>query len=149
MTHRSPRTLAEIADRLEIQDLLTRYCRAIDTRAWDDLDTIFTPDATIDYTAAGGVRGAFPEVKAWLAEVLPRFAMTQHLVTNHDIQVDGDRATSRVYVYNPMGTRNAAGTLDLFFFGGWYNDRLVRTPDGWRIAERTEETAYIDRPTRT
>lgn len=149
MTHRSPRTLAEIADRFEIQDLLTRYCHAIDTRAWDDLDTVFTPDATIDYTAAGGVRGAFPEVKAWLAEVLPRFAMTQHLVTNHDIRVDGDRATSRVYVHNPMGSRNAEGTLDVFFFGGWYNDQLIRTPAGWRITARVEETAYIHRPPQT
>jgi 3-phenylpropionate/cinnamic acid dioxygenase small subunit len=148
MPDSGPRPLADVADRLEIQDLLTRYCRAIDTRAWDLLDTVFTPDATVDYTAAGGVRGSFPEVKAWLAEVLPRFAMTQHLVTNHDIRVDGDRATSRVYVYNPMGTRNAAGGLDLFFFGGYYNDRLVRTPAGWRIVERIEETAFVDRPGR-
>ena len=146
MTDR-PNSLAAIADRLAIQDLLTRYCRAIDTRDWDLLDTVFTADARVDYTAAGGIRGAFPEVKAWLAEVLPRFAMTQHVVANHDIRVAGDTATSRVYVYNPMGTRNAAGGLDLFFFGGYYVDRLVRTAEGWRIVERVEETAFMDRRT--
>jgi len=138
--------LAALADRLEIQDLLTRYCRAIDTREWDVLDTVFTPDAVIDYSSAGGAKGRFHEVKEWLAEVLPRFAMSQHLITNFEVRVDGDTATSRVYVYNPMGTRNAAGGLDLFFFGGYYVDRLVRTPAGWRIAERVEETAFMDRP---
>ena len=141
-----PDPVAQIADRLAIQDLLTRYCRAIDTRAWDELDAVFTPDATIDYSSAGGAKGTFPEVKAWLAEVLPRFAMSQHLITNFDVRIDGDTATSRVYVYNPMGTRNAAGGLDLFFFGGYYVDRLLRTPAGWRIVERVEETAFIDRP---
>ena len=47
----------EISDRLEIQDLLTAYCDAIDSQNWDALDDIFTPDAIIDYTDAGGAKG--------------------------------------------------------------------------------------------
>ena len=35
--------------------------------------------------------------------------------------------------------------LGLFFMGGYYVDRLVRTPAGWRIAERTEELSWSDR----
>jgi len=30
----------------------------------------------------------------------------------------------------------------VFFIGLWYRDRLVRTSDGWRIADRYEEMAY-------
>lgn len=138
-------TLRALADRLAIDDLLTRYCRAIDTKDWDLLDTVFVPDATIDYTSSGGVRGQLPAVKAWLAEVLPRFPMSQHLVTNRDVRVDGDVATSRCYFYNPMGAPAPDGGLALFFVGGYYNDRLVRTPAGWRITERIEEQAWIDR----
>ena len=41
-----------IADRLEIDDLLTRYTVAIDTKDWDLLATCFTPDAHIDYRAS-------------------------------------------------------------------------------------------------
>ena len=138
-------TAAEVADRLAIQDLLTRYTRAIDTRDWDLLEQVFVPDALIDYTAVGGMRGAFPEIKAWLATALGHYDVTQHLITNHDIRVTGDTATSHVYVFNPMGKRRDDGQLALFFMGGYYVDQLVRTPAGWRITTRTEELAWSDR----
>ena len=51
--------LQEISDRLEIADVLTRYTRAIDTGDWDKLDTVFTPDAEIDYTESGGIAAGF------------------------------------------------------------------------------------------
>jgi SnoaL-like domain len=120
-------TDATIADRLAIQD------------------DVFLPDAQIDYTAVGGIRGAFPEIKAWLETALGSYDVSQHMITNHDIQIAGDTATSRVYVFNPMGKRREDGQLALFFMGGYYVDRLVRTPRGWRIAQRTEELSWSDR----
>jgi len=137
------RDTSTLADRLEIDDLLTRYAVAIDTKQFDLLDTVFSPDATIDYTSAGGVAGKLPEVRKWLAEVLAGFPMTQHLVGNRDVKIDGDTATARSYFYNPMGMPGKDGKLSLFFVGGYYNDRLRRTPDGWRIYERIEETAWM------
>ena len=70
--------LQTISDRIEIDDLLTRYTRAIDTGHWDGLDEVFTPDARIDYTDTGGLAGGYPEVKRWLAENLPLFPRRQH-----------------------------------------------------------------------
>jgi len=134
-----------LEDRLAIDDLLTRYAVAIDTKRFDVLDTVFTPDATIDYTSAGGIRGAFPEVKQWLADTLAMFPMTQHLVCNRDVKLDGDTATARSHFFNPMGLPAADGSdgLTLFFVGGYYNDTLRRTGDGWRITQRIEETAWM------
>jgi 3-phenylpropionate/cinnamic acid dioxygenase small subunit len=137
--------LQELADRLEIDDLLTRYATAVDNKDWDLFRTCFTPDAFIDYTAAGGIKGKLPEIAAWLAEVLPAFPMTQHIVANRDVVVDGDTATSRSCFFNPMGLAAGKEEMQLFFDGGYYNDKLVRTADGWRIAERIEETAYTTR----
>jgi 3-phenylpropionate/cinnamic acid dioxygenase small subunit len=134
----------DVSDRLEIDDLLSRYTFAIDAKDFDALDTVFTPDAQIDYTTSGGIKGAYPEVKAWLAKALAMFPTTQHLLGNKRVTLDGDTATSRTYFYNPMGAPKKGGGLQMFFVGGYYNDRLVRTPDGWRIAERFEETAWMD-----
>lgn len=136
--------IQELSDRLEIEDVLTRYCTAIDTKQFDDLDSVFIPDASIDYTSAGGVKGPLPEVKKWLAEVLNMFPMTQHSVTNFQIRIEGDSATSRCAFYNPMGLEPAEGTesMTLMFFGGYYNDKLIRTSDGWRISERIEESTW-------
>ena len=106
-------SLAEISDRLEIQQLLVDYSTAIDQRRFDDLDAVFTPDAYIDYTALGGIDGRYPEVKAWLAEVLPNFPMYVHMLGNFSVRVDGDTASSRMICFNPMvlpGDREARRT---------------------------------------
>jgi hypothetical protein len=137
----------ELADRLAIDDLLTRYAVAIDTKDWDLLATCFTPDAHLDYSAVGGAKGAYPEVAAWLAETLAMFPMTQHFVTNRHVRLDGDEARGRSYFYNPMGSPRPDGAdgITLFFVGGYYNDVFRRTDDGWRIVERVEENAWFDR----
>ena len=94
--------LDQISDRLEIEALLTRYTRAIDTGEWDRLDEVFTPDAEIDYTASGGIAAPYAEVKPWLAEMLPIFPRRMHTLGQVDSQVDGDEATVAAYFHNPM-----------------------------------------------
>lgn len=131
-----------ISDQLEVQSLLTRYCTSIDSKQYDGLDAVFTPDAYIDYSASGGTKGRFPEVKAWLAEVLAMFSMTQHVIANFEIVVNGDEATSRCVFYNPMQFANPEETKPMFWVGGYYNDKLVRTTDGWRITERIEDMSW-------
>jgi hypothetical protein len=132
------RTLEALLDRLEIDELLTRYATAIDAKTFDLLDDVFTPDAHVDYTSAGGIAGDFPTVKGWLSEVLPYFPEYQHVVGNRDVTVDGDTATSISKFFNPM----VQGNGDVFFVGGEYHDKIVRTADGWRIAERIEKTKW-------
>jgi hypothetical protein len=137
-------SLEEISDRLEIQQLLVAYSTAIDTRRFDDLDQVFTQDAYIDYRAMGGVDGRFPEVKAWLAEILPNFPAYSHLLGNFDVQVsrssDGDTATSRTLCFNPMVL--GGEKQQVMFCGLWYLDEFVRTPEGWRMTRRVEEKCF-------
>jgi len=136
-----------LRDRLEIDDALVRYATAIDTRRWDDLDRVFTPDAVLDYRSAGGIRGSYPEVKHWLSSVLPVFTWTQHLVVNRavDLSPGAEHATSRSLFSNPNGAV-VDGTPWLFVVGGAYHDRWVRTAEGWRIRHRVEETTWWQNP---
>ena len=135
---------AEISDRLEIQQLITDYSTAIDTRRFDDLDAVFTKDAYIDYTALGGIEGSYPEVKAWLAEVLPNFPMYAHMLGNFSVRIDGDTASSRTICFNPMVL--PAGTHkdqdQVMFCGLWYDDEFSRTADGWRMTRRVETKCF-------
>lgn len=129
-------SLAEVSDRLEIQQLLVDYSTAIDQRRFDDLDRIFTPDAYIDYRVMGGIDGHYPEVKAWLAAVLPNFPAFCHMVGNFDIKLHGDTATGRTMCLNPMKLSDDGQIL---FCALWYDDEFVRTPDGWRMTRRVED----------
>jgi 3-phenylpropionate/cinnamic acid dioxygenase small subunit len=133
--------LQTLADRIEINDLLTRYATAVDTKDWALYRTVFTPDAFIDYESAGGVKGTFDEVLAWMETTMAGFPMTQHLVANVAVQLDGDAATVRAMFYNPMQMGNGKN----FFCGGWYNHQLVRTAEGWRSKQLIEESAWFDR----
>lgn len=135
-------SLQEMSDRLEIQDLFARYCFAIDERDWDVLDSVFTPDAAIDYTETGGAKGSLAEIKAWLPVALERFPSFQHMVATTKLTLVGDTALSRTILFNPMVHKGEDGAEQVFFIGLWYRDKLVRTPDGWRIAERYEEIGW-------
>lgn len=136
---------SQIEDRVAIDDLLTRYATAVDTKNWDLYRQCFTPNAFIDYTSAGGIKGTLDEVTEWLARVMPIFVMTQHLVVNREVTIDGDTARSRSAFFNPLGVSDGKGGMTVFFDGGYYNDRMVRTADGWRIAERIEQSSYSTR----
>ena len=135
-----------ISDRFEIDDLLTRYTMAIDQAEWDTLDDVFTPDAHIDYTASGGTAGPFPEVKAWLSEMLPMFSGMQHLLGQKRVEIDGDEAHVRAYFYNPMVMDQADGTKWHLDIAGVYLHTLVRTPDGWRSRRLVEELLWDRKP---
>jgi len=139
-------SIPEISDRMEIQDLLVDYCHAIDTRNWDALDEVFTPDAVIDYTEMGGTRGTLAETKTFLATAMANFAGFQHMIATSKVTLDGDIATGKTICHNPMIVTSAAGETQVFLCGLWYRDEFVRTPDGWRIQHRYEERSYY--PTR-
>lgn len=135
------------ADRIAIDDLLTHYATLIDSRRFEELDQVFTFDAVLDYRSAGGVRGSFPEVRDWLASVLPAFTWTQHLVVNRAVELapGADEANCRSLFHNP-NSMEIEGRSWLFVVGGAYHDRLVRTDSGWRIRHRVEETIWWDNP---
>lgn len=136
-------SLQEISDRLEIQDLMVRYSHAVDTRQWNLLDEVFTPDAYIDYSAMGGSAGDLLSTKEFLAAMLPNFLAFQHLISNSSISVDGDTATGRTLCHNPMLVADAEGKQSLMLCGLWYLDTFVRVDGQWRIRRREEEKGYM------
>jgi hypothetical protein len=125
---------------LEIQQLLINYSTAIDQRRFDDLDDVFTSDAYIDYRAMGGIDGAYPDVKAWLQQVLPNFPAYAHMLGNFAVTLDGDSASSRTICFNPMVL--GGDQKQVLFCGLWYDDDFVRTRDGWRMTRRVETRCF-------
>ena len=138
-----PLSLQEISDRIEIHDLLVRYSHAIDTRDFDALDQVFTPDAFIDYSSMGGAKGSLPEIKEFLRKAMAQFSGFQHMIANSAIELRGDTATGRTICHNPMVMTRPDGQTHVFYCGLWYVDKLVRTARGWRIRERVEEKSYF------
>jgi hypothetical protein len=137
--------LQEISDRLELERLVVDYAYAIDERAFERLDDIFTADAEIDYTAMGGIKGTYPQIRKWLPEALGVFPGYMHFNGNFRFDIDGDTARGRIACFNPMVLPKADGTAgagETMLLGLWYEDRYRRTAQGWRIVSRSETYSY-------
>jgi len=120
-------------DELAIRDLANRYARMIDRRDWPELPRVFTPDCEL--SGQGYRMRGHAELGVGLRKI-DMFSATQHCVLNQLTQLDGDRATGEFYcIANHIHERDGvAYKLDM---GIRYEDRYVRTADGWRLAKRT------------
>jgi hypothetical protein len=72
--------------------------------------------------------------------------LTSHLVSNPEIQVDGDTATARWGLVDTVIIEKA----DLVVRGASvYEDRYVRTPEGWRIQHTGYKRLFEEMAPRT
>ena len=131
----------ELSDRAEIQDLIVAEASAMDRRDWVRWQECFTPDAAIDYSENDGAVGSPAKVGAWLASVLERFHSYQHLSSNAEIELDGDRARVRTMQYIAVKMEASDGER-VVFSGIWFRDEVLRTASSWRITKRHEELSW-------
>jgi len=135
MSESISRDLAILMDERNIVAVVTRYCRALDTKDWALLGTVFLGDATAELGNPLRLEGVDAIVDR-IRTALENLDDCQHLVGNHEVVVDGDSAMHRCYL-QAQHVRHAATGGPNYIVGGRYEDRLSRTPDGWRIAHRT------------
>ena len=121
-------------DTASIIRTLNLYALAMDTQRWDLFDRIFTEHVDADYgeTSHWTSRAQF---KADFGAFHELFDATQHVMTNHLVVVDGDTAAAHTYGAWRL-IRHAAGDPPVWDGTGYYDDQLVRTHAGWRIAKR-------------
>jgi 3-phenylpropionate/cinnamic acid dioxygenase small subunit len=124
--------VTEREDRQDISDLLVRYATGIDRRDWALFRTVFTDDCELDYGEIGVWKGV-DAVTDFMEQVHAMAGHTMHRMSNQVITVDGDTAEARTYVDALiMAGDNKSGVNGI----GFYDDEIVRTADGWRIARR-------------
>jgi 3-phenylpropionate/cinnamic acid dioxygenase small subunit len=137
------RTLEHLCDRMEITDLLNRYATSLDDRDWKRLATCFTPDAVGLYGPVLGRQEGFAAIEKLCRTALEPLDSSQHIVTNHEIEIDGDTARARCYLH-AQHTKAGAEGGDNLVIGGFYVDELVRTVHGWRIRQRELRVLWQD-----
>ena len=122
---------ALLGDCAFITDVVNAVGTFADLGKWSQLQQLFTAEVTVDYTSLfeGEVQNISNKqlITQWQS-ILPGFEATQHLITNHQITVDGDNATviAQVRATHKLGN-------ELWIVGGYYIDELVRTEEGWKV----------------
>lgn len=120
-----------VEDRLEIQDLMAVYSRAIDFGRWDELPGLFTDDCTLDFGKVMGAHRGKDGVRGF-AKMLAGAGLTmRHYVTNCIIRGDGARAEVTTYV---LAFTGQAGSLTPTT--GRYEDELRKVNGRWLLHVR-------------
>jgi ketosteroid isomerase-like protein len=127
-------------DIAEIVNVINLYPIAVDSQQWHLFDRIFTDDIRADFGGPAVWSGLAPLKQAFEAIHAP-FASTQHATRGHHVAVDGDTATCLSYVHAHF-IRDMGEGGNMFESIGWYDDGLVRTAAGWRIARRACRTQW-------
>lgn len=127
-----------VTDELVIDALLSRYCRAVDSKDWASYRALFTEDARVDYSAAGLVVGTVADAVGHLGRHQQSISVGMHYVTNIESSFQADSAHTVAMWFNAV---HLPGTDGISFFAGRWHDDLVRTPAGWRISRLTLEVA--------
>jgi 3-phenylpropionate/cinnamic acid dioxygenase small subunit len=129
-----------IRDELDIQRVLFAYAGACDNKDWGLLRSVFTADAQLDYSSTDGPTGGREEVVGWLEKSLSQVSLIQHVVSNFQIDVSGNRAAGRAmflaYVRMP-------GRDDMLVTGGYYGLAFRRESGGWKIERLAEDNRWM------
>ena len=134
---------ARVDDRALITDLVVDYAYAVDERDWTSFESLFVPDAHIDYRSAGGIAGTPAELAAWMPGAMALFTWSMHSLSTHRISFTGDRAavgSLHVFARHALAWEGVDELMDV---NAIYRDEYVSSEDGWRFASRTEETLLI------
>ena len=139
-------------DYIQIEQLVAKYARAIDTCSNNGYDyaDLFTPDGVfipsfngkplapiqgrerLAEVSGGGSRGC--KNVGWIQQGV------RHIYTNHVITATADGATGVV----DMLMIGLGGDPNKIEYDGYYEDTYVRTPQGWRFKQRVHHAKLME-----
>lgn len=135
-------------DRLLICDALianyNAYAEGLDSKNWAQVRNCFSDEVYIDYgeiSAPSGDPAVPRRADDWLGvlkAVISRFDITRHTITNHRVDMKGDRISCRAYltadhVKFQDPAQVLVGAEDMVTVVGEYNNHYRQEAGRWRI----------------
>lgn len=138
--------LTWVADRLMIEDLMTRYAVAHNITEPEMYHDVFTEDAQIVRPDGAVVLDGLEEILASVETDIIRFnpdyepgkrtfGVMRHIITNVEIEIHGDTATGSCYLLN-TGFNETTQKPEIIAMGR-YEDEYVKRNGRWLISRRT------------
>ena len=123
----------------DCERLIKRYVNLGDAQDWAAVAALYTQDAVFRRPSGGEPIVGRAAIHAGFLARPPR--AQRHVVANVVVDVeDGDHARAFSVIVLYQGDPAPDGELPAMSAGsplvGTFTDRLVRTPEGWRFAER-------------
>jgi hypothetical protein len=119
-------------DRLAIQEVLHRYCHALDRGRWDEFAALFTDDCSLDLSQVLGRYEGAAGIRQFCETIGSVSLFMRHLVTNVVIEGEGERARAAAYVIAITGAQGPSQRQTT----GLYEDELVKRDGRWLLHRR-------------
>lgn len=131
--------LQRLIDKSEITEVLGNYAAGLDAQDWDLWRSIFLDEVVFDLTSWSGGETRLQKTDKVVppqAALFAELSMTQHFIAIPRITIEGDRARAlaamRAEHWIEFEPPEGTGRYTMF---GFYDDKLVRTDQGWKISE--------------
>jgi len=125
------RRISELEDRAQLQDLLVRYCRGVDRRDRELIESAFWYSSPDDFEPRiGGPR---------LADYMETFGDAKchtHFIGNQYLEIRGSNAYGETYFVSIHIREGDDGRPVTAVRGGRYIDEFEKRFEEWRIARR-------------
>ena len=126
----TPDDLVEIE---QIHQLKYRYVRCIDTKAWDELASLFAEDATASYGGGATTLDGRPAIMEFLTTSMASESMlTSHKVHQPEISLTGPAEATGVWALDDVVIMDDLGLV--VRGASFYDDRYTKVDGQWLIA---------------
>jgi SnoaL-like domain len=137
--------IQELWDQKEIEKLMLRFGRGLDTNDMDLYASCFTDPFTVDFSDLTGLPPAqtTPELWADFARLALGQLLVMHQYSNFNIAVTGDEAVGVIYHVSRHRLPNLKGA-DQYTQYGYYENDFLRTTEGWKIQYLRHNIKWCD-----
>ena len=129
-----PFTPEELSELEDIKRLKYAYFRCLDQKRWDEMATLFVPEATAAYSGGKYHYEGRDAIVEFMRKNMDRPAFhTSHRVHHPEIEISGDTATGTW----AMEDVNVDDEYDFYLTGAGFYEDVYRKVDGRWLIEHT------------
>ncbi len=141
--------IEQLAAERAIALVKARYCRFVDTKQWEALESLFTPDAVLFFPESQSEPCGIKDAMAFIASALAAPMVSVHHIHAPEITFATDDKASVIWamedhLYFPEGSASALGIGSLVGYGH-YHEEYRKTADGWKIADLRLDRLRLER----
>lgn len=133
----TPQDLVELE---QIRRLKHAYCRCVDTKDFTALGALFVPDGTAAYGGGAITLSGRQAIVEYLTAAMGTSMLTSHIAVMPEIELTSATTATGVWALRDVVLLTDLGLV--IRGASYYDDRYVKTGDGWRIQHTGYKRLY-------
>jgi len=131
-----------------LRQLKARYFRTVDMKQWDELKTLFTPDATLHFVELTEAPEPVDKALRGIQRALKLGVVSVHHGHTPELHLIDETHAAGIWpmddrLYFPASAPNAREVFTMVGYG-YYHETYLRTDEDWRIQSLRLERLHFE-----